>query len=172
MKNYYNENPDKFKLEGNVIKGLFLKIPVTSPQVENFKKWYKSTSTASLENIEKQSLQNVVTYDYFYDKWVNFADIMSQIPYSISSSDEFLKKNSSIEVSDSTYVYLLNIKEYVSSGSVAPFDYIKPQVKEVLINQKKTAYIKQFEEDLYNTAVKDDKIKFYYKKGSASKLSK
>lgn len=164
LKKFYDENTDKFKLESNIIKGLFLKIPASSPQLDNFRSWYKSTSTSSLENIEKNALQNVITYDYFYDKWIDLSDIMSQIPYKMLSSESFLKENKNLEVNDSTNVYLLNIKEYILAGSVAPFEYVKSQAAELLVNQNKAVYMKQFEEDLYNDAIKDNKIKLYYKK--------
>ncbi len=62
--------------------------------------------------------------------------------------------------------YLLNIKEYGLTGSVAPFEYAKPQVREVLMNQKRAAYLKEFKNDLYQKAVKDNKIEYYYKKDS------
>lgn len=172
LKTYYDEHSDKFKLESNIIKGLFLKIPVNSPLLDNFRKWYKSTSQASLEGIEKNAVQNAVIYDYFYDKWVNFDDVMSKIPYTVNNSEQFLKTNSNLEVNDSTYVYLLNIKEYGLIGSVAPFEYAKPQVREVLMNQNRATYLKEFKDDLYQKAIKDNKINYYYKKDSKNTESK
>lgn len=172
LKEYYEANSDKFKLESNIIKGLFLKIPANSPQLDNFRKWYKSTSQASLEGIEKNSLKNAIIYDYFYDKWVNLDDIMSKIPYTVDNSEQFLRTNNTLEVQDSTNVYLLNIKEYKLIGSVAPLEYAKSQVMEVVLNQKRAAYLKQIEDDLYKKAINDKKIKYYYKKDSKNIDSK
>ena len=36
-------------------------------------------SEASLEKIEKYSVQNATIYDYFYDKWVDFDEVMDEI---------------------------------------------------------------------------------------------
>ncbi|WP_279172063.1 peptidyl-prolyl cis-trans isomerase, partial [Parabacteroides goldsteinii] len=74
--NYYEENQKKFTLDKALIKGLFLKIPVDAPGLSEVKGWYKSTSEASLEKIEKYSVQNATIYDYFYDKWVDFDEVM------------------------------------------------------------------------------------------------
>ena len=163
IEEYYQNNPDKFDLESNIVKGLFLKLPLNAPQLDELKKWYKQTNDKSIENIEKHSLQSAVIYDYFYDKWVDFDGVMNNIPYIVTDSKQFLQNNKSFETQDSSYVYLLNIKEYALVGSKAPFEYAKGQVLDILLNQKKEAFIKKFEDDLYNTAVKNNQIKYYNK---------
>ena len=157
---YYEENQNKFILDKALIKGLFLKVPVDAPGLSDVKKWYKSTSEASLESIEKYSLQNATIYDYFYDKWVDFDQVMDNIPIHLTNGNAFLKANKHIEVSDSLYCYLLNIKEYLPKGEVAPYEYASPQIIEMLINLRKIDFLKKFEEDLYNDAVRNGDVKF------------
>ena len=53
MLSYYEENQKKFVLDKALVKGLFLKIPVDAPGLVDVKGWYRSTSDASLEKIEK-----------------------------------------------------------------------------------------------------------------------
>lgn len=158
---YYEQNQKKFILDKSLIKGLFLKIPVDAPGLADVKGWYKSSSEASLEKIEKYSVQNAAIYDYFYDKWVDFDEVMDNIPVHASNPNEFLKTHKFVEVSDSTYCYLLNIKEYLTVGSVAPYDYATPQIVEMLTNQRKVEYLKKFEEELYNDAIKSGDVKLY-----------
>jgi len=163
LQSFYEKNKDKFKLKDNLIKGLFLKVPVTSKELDNFLKWYKQSTDDAVENIEKNTLKNAIGYEYFYDKWVNLNEISENMPLSISSGDDFLKTNKNVEVRDSSFVYLLNIKEYKLTGSEAPYDYIKNQLIEIYTEQRKADYLKQLQEDLYNKAVSDDEIKFYDK---------
>ena len=77
---YYDANKDKFILNKNLVKGLFLKIPADAPNMSDVKGWYKSGSVSALEKIEKYSVQNAVIYEYFYDKWVDFDEIMDNVP--------------------------------------------------------------------------------------------
>ena len=144
-----------------LVKGLFLKIPVDAPGLSDVKGWYRSTSEASLEKIEKYSVQNASIYDYFYDKWVDFDQVMDNIPVHVSNANDFLKANKFVEVSDSTYCYLLNIKEYLPVGSVAPYDYASAQIVEMLTNRRKVEFLKKFEEELYNDAVRSGDVEFY-----------
>lgn len=157
---YYEQNQKKFVLDKALIKGLFLKIPLDAPGLTNVKEWAKSTSEASLEKIEKYSVQNASIYDYFYDKWVDFDQVMDNIPVHVASPNEYLKVNKFVEASDSTYCYLLNIKEYLPVGSVAPYDYAGPQIIEMLTNLRKVEFLKKFEDELYNDAIRSGDVKF------------
>jgi hypothetical protein len=158
--NYYEENQRKFLLDKGLIKGLFLKIPIDAPGLSDVKTWYKSSSIESLEKIEKYSVQNAIYYDYFYDRWVDFDDVMANIPIHVANTNSFLRENKTMELSDSSYCYLLNIKEYLPVGSVAPYEYAEPQVIEMLINQRKMEFLRNFEEELYQNAVRSRDVVF------------
>lgn len=161
--NYYEENQQKFVLDKSLIKGLFLKIPVDAPGLSDVKGWYKSTSESALEKIEKYSVQNATIYEYFYDKWVDFDEVMDNIPVHIANSNDFLKGNKFVEAADSSFCYLLNIKEYLPVGSVAPYDYANSQIVDMLVNQRKVEFLKNFEDELYNDAIKSRNVQFYEK---------
>lgn len=159
--NYYEENQSKFKLDRGLLKGLFLKIPLDAPALNDVKTWYKSGTEESLEKIEKYSIQNAAIYDYFYDRWVAFDEVIGNIPIRITDANNFLRNNKNIEVSDSSFCYLLNISEYILSGSVAPYDYAGPLIIELLINRRKMEFLKNFEIELYNDAIKSGDVVFF-----------
>ena len=158
---YYGKNKELFKLETPLIKGLFIKVPLTAPQLNNVRRWYKSEKQDAVESLEKYSLQNAVKYEYFYDKWVDFDEVMDNIPIHVSNPNAFLKANKYVEVADSSYCYLLNIKEYLPSGSVEPYDYASPHVTEMLVNQRKVEFLKKFEDELYNDAIRSGDVEFH-----------
>ena len=160
---YYDTNKEKFVLDKNLIKGLFLKVPADAPNLSEVKTWYKSGNVASLEKIEKYSIQNAAIYEYFFDKWVDFDEIRNNIPNQISNPESFLRTNKTLEVTDSSYCYLLNIRQVLLKGQVEPFEYAEPRIREILINQRKLDFIKEFEEELYNDALDGGDVIFYNK---------
>ncbi|MEA4810509.1 peptidyl-prolyl cis-trans isomerase [Macellibacteroides fermentans] len=160
---YYDTNKAKFVLDKNLIKGLFLKVPADAPNLSEVKTWYKSGNVASLEKIEKYSIQNAAIYEYFFDKWVDFDEIRNNIPNQISNPESFLRTNKTLEVTDSSYCYLLNIRQVLLKGQVEPFEYAEPRIREILINQRKLDFIKEFEEELYNDALDGGDVIFYNK---------
>lgn len=158
---FFEENQERLTLDYAIIKGLFLKIPVDAPGINDVKKWYKSNSVESLEKIEKYSIQNASIYEYFYDRWMDFNEVMENIPMAITDANSFLEKNRSVEVSDSTYCYLLNIQEHIPAGSVPPYEYAEARILEMLINQKRKEFIENFENELYTDAIKRGEVKFF-----------
>ncbi|MDL2215140.1 peptidyl-prolyl cis-trans isomerase [Dysgonomonas sp. OttesenSCG-928-M03] len=161
LKDYYDKNPDSFKLGSSLIKGLFLKVPRSSSELNNLRQWYKQNTEKAKESIEKASIQNTVIYDYFYDKWISIDDVLSNMPIPINDVNQFVKSNKNFEAQDSSYVYLLHIEEYALAGTNAPFVFAKPQITDILINKNRESFLKRIEEDLYDKAVKEEDIKYY-----------
>jgi hypothetical protein len=157
---YYKNNKDKFKLDRPLIKGLFLKIPIDAPQIDNIRSWYKSMTPASISNIEKYSVQNAASYDYFIDKWVDFNELMTNWPVNYKNDQQIVKTSRLIEQKDNNYYYFLNITDYLLPGDDAPFEYAESTIKEILINQKKIEFLRKTEEDLYNKALNSGQVKF------------
>lgn len=160
---FYEDNQKKFILDKSLIKGLFLKIPKDAPGLDDVKMWYKSTNEASLEKIEKYSVQNATIYEYFYDKWVDLDEVMDNIPVHVANPVAFLKSKKFVEVADSSYCYFLNIKEYLPAGSVEPYDYASPHILEMLLNQRKVEFLRNFEDELYNDAIRGGDVTFHSK---------
>lgn len=158
---FFNKNKNKFALSESIIQGLYLKIPKTSPQLENFKKWYKQGTDAAVESIEKNALQNAIGYELFFDKWVALSDVMDNIPSVPGNSEDFLKKNKELARQDSTFMYLLYIKEYKLKGTEAPYEYIKDDLRNVYNEAKREEFLKELDTDLYNKALENEQIKYY-----------
>jgi len=161
MRKYFEENSDKFKLDQALVKGLFLKVPSDAPQLNEVREWYKSSSPAVMEKLEKYTVGNAVKYDSFFDNWVMFSELMDNLPTHYDDPDAVLRSNKNIELQDSSYRYFLSIKEYLLQGDLAPFEYAKSVVKEVLINQRKMSFLRQVEDDLYKKAIDKGQVKFY-----------
>jgi hypothetical protein len=49
----------------------------------------------------------------------------------------------------------------LSTGDIIPFEYVKPIVQEMLVNQRKIDFQKQTENDIYQRALNRGDVKFY-----------
>ena len=161
VKNYYRTHLDKFILKVPIIKGLFVKVAETSPEIKNLKKWYRNRDHGSIENIEKYSLHNIINYEYFYDRWISFDEVLSAIPYSISDANRFLQTHKYLEINNDGYWYLLNIRDYLPAGANMPLDFARTQIEEILLNQKRMDILHQMNNELYQEALENRKIKYY-----------
>ena len=160
-RSFYEENKKMFVLDKTIIRGLFLKIPIDAPGLADVKKWYRSNAVESLEKIEKYSVQNASVYDYFYDRWVDFDEVRSNFPIGRLNANVFLNTNKFVEVSDSSFCYLLNIQDYVLRGNIAPYEYAESRILNILTSQRKREFLKDFENELYIDAVRSGDVKFF-----------
>ena len=163
-KNFYEEFKTHLTLEDNLIKGMLLIVPVGAPQMEAVKEWVRKGDTKSLEKIEKYSLQNAISYDYFMNKWTPFTEITKKAPFVTENTSGFVLNTRFAEVSDSINSYLLHISKAIAAGDTEPYDYAKERITTTLLNRKKSDFIITFEKNVYNDALKKGNIKFYKKK--------
>ncbi len=159
---YYNANKELFKLDRPLVKGLFIKVPVTAPQLNDVRKWYKSQSQDAVDKLEKYRIQNAVKYEYFYDRWVPITAILDMIPLKVDSAEAYINKNRQVELKDSAYYYFLNVSEYRGKGEEKPYEYAHKDITDMLVNLKQVDFIKQVKDDLYRQAIKKNKIKYNY----------
>ena len=162
--NYYKDNKEKFKLDQYLIKGVFLKVPVEAPDVEAIRDNYKSASSpASREKLEKYSARTGATFDYFVDKWISFDEVKNIWPAANRSTLVLRNGQNSFEQQDEVFHYFLNVTEFLSPDDFAPFEYVKPVVQEMVVNQQKKDFLKQTENDIYQRAINKGDVKLFYK---------
>lgn len=161
LTDYYTKNQELFKVERPLMKGLFIKVPLTAPQLGNVRRWYKTENREAVEHLEKYSLQNAVKYEYFYDKWVPIADVLDLMPLKAADTEEYLNKNRHVELKDTAFYYFLNVSDLRRVGEQEPFEFARAQVKDMLLNMKQVEFMKQVKNDLYQRAEKKNEIKYY-----------
>ena len=150
IKEYYNNNSEKFQLKENLVKGLYLKLPKTAPKMEELKRLIANQTPENLQEIEKYSYQYAVNYEYFGNNWVALSDLMNKIPFNESASNILHRKLTTVE--DEEFMYMLAINDFKEIGSIEPYDFAKDKVKIILMNINKNTYLTNFEEELYKKA--------------------
>jgi len=159
---YYNNNENLFIVDQPLIKGLFIKVPVTAKDINDIRNRYKRNTPENIEILEKYSLNNAVSYDYFYDKWILASDILDKIPLKIEDINIFLDENRQVEVSDDKYYYFLNIEELLEKGKKKPFEFVEKEIRSLLINMKQISFIQDVKNELYDKAINSEKVIYYY----------
>ncbi len=156
---YFEEHQTLFKAERPLLKGLFIKVPLSAPQLAQLRRWYKDTARVAVENLEKYGLQHAVKYEYFYDKWVSIAEILDWVPYDEEELTDYLTKRQYLELKDTTFYYFLNVTDFRPVGAQEPFEFAQSQVKDILLNMRRMDYIEQVKNELYEEALEENKIK-------------
>ncbi|KAA6349626.1 hypothetical protein EZS27_002954 [termite gut metagenome] len=161
---FYDQNTNLFLLDFSLVKGLFIKVPITAPQLNDVRQWYKTETYEAVEKLEKYSFLNAVNYLYFYDKWMPVSEIIGYIPFTISDQEAYIKEKRQIEWLDNKFCYFLNVSEFCDKGEIKPYEFAKAEIKELLINEQQVDFMEGIKKDLYHQAEQRNQIIYNYQK--------
>lgn len=161
LKRYYEAHKEFFVLEESVVKGLFIKVPRTSPEVKDLKAWYKDNSEETLEKLEKYAFRHAVIYENFYDLWVPVSELEGKLIVNLAELSSDFEKQRNIEAEDDEYCYLLHIEEYILKGEATPYDLARYEIVDLLSNAHRVEFMRKAKDDLYSKSLERGRIKYY-----------
>lgn len=158
---YYEENTKNFLLNQDVIKGTFIKVPLSPPNLEQLRRWSWSNREEDLIQIEKYCITYAEKFSDFSDTWVNFSSIKVQLPMKISDPSRYLQSYRNIETSDSLFRYLVHITDYLIEGEVAPVEMVTKDITTIILNKRKIEFIRELEHRVYSDGVTRNQFEIY-----------
>ena len=158
---YYEANLSDFKLTKNIVKAIFLKIPNEFANPVQLKSWCSNPSEEDIIELRDLCIQYAKSYDIITDHWVNFELVSKNIPQQIDDPERFLKQNSIIELNDDDYYYLVSIQDYKLKNELAPAEFVKTNIKNLILNRRKIEFLKEIENNVYTEGIRKNKFKIY-----------
>jgi hypothetical protein len=161
MENYYSTNEKSFLLNSNIVKALFIKLPVETPDLDKVRRLARSNDQGDLQQLESLCYQFAEKFDDFNEKWIPMSRLSVELQEDIDNEESFLRRNTFFETTDSASVYLLSIRDYRLRTTLAPFEYIKDDIKRIIWNTRRFEFIQSLENGIYNDALKKNSFKIY-----------
>lgn len=164
IEKYYNEHPNDFQLRDNIVKVVYVKVDKKAPNVPKLKSWVKSEKPTDREELDKYCRQYATNYYLDDNSWLFFDDLLKEVPIPTYNRELFLQNNRFVEVADSTHLYFLNIKGFMTRNSQSPLSFEKENIRNIIINKRKLELVDKMHDDLYKEAVNNNSIKIYPRK--------
>jgi hypothetical protein len=161
LENYYAQNEKAFVLTSNIVKALFIKVPVETPSLDKIRSLSRSNTQKDLQQLESLCYQFAEKFDDFNEEWVTMDRLSAELHEDIVNQEDFLKRNTFYETSDSSSIYLITIRDYRLISSLAPYEYVKNDIKRIIWNARRIELMRSLEEGLYNEAIKENRFKIY-----------
>ena len=161
INSYYEENSKNFMLSENVIKGTFIKVPLSAPNLDQLSRWSWSNREQDLDQMEKYCITYAEKYNDFNDTWIDFLSIKEQLPVRISDPVRYLNSYRNINTSDSMFRYLVHISDYLTEGEVAPVELVSEDITNIILNKRKIEFIKNLEHRVYTDGVNRNQFEIY-----------
>jgi len=153
IQHYYQTNQENFKLRHNIVRGKFVVIPKSAPNIISLKGLI--TSKREEDAIALQAYCTEFAKDYSLNEsiWLKWDDIVTKTPFSkVPDKTRLLKKTSFTEVQDETYRYYIKIEAYKITNDIAPLELVKNQITDVILYKRKVELVNQIKEDILQQA--------------------
>lgn len=155
---FYQKNQESFKLNETLIKLKYIHVDPNNRKRYQIKKLFVSDDLDD----KTELLTDYNGYDDYYLKdsvWISLKDVYFQKPeFPILSSWDLKSTNKLIEKTEADKsVYYIYIQDILDSGDIAPLAYVKPTIKNILLQKNKLKFFNQMEQILIDDAVKQNK---------------
>ena len=158
---YYEENINNFILGQDVIKGTYIKVPLSSPRLAELRTWSHNNGEDDLDQMEKYCISYAEKYSDFNDTWIYFSSIKPQLPMTISQPSRYLRYNRNLETTDDLYRYFLHISEHLPEGEAAPLEMVYDDITSIILNKRKIEFYQDLEQRIYSDGVTRNQFEFY-----------
>jgi hypothetical protein len=158
---FYTENSASFKLKNNIVKAIFIKTPNELANPEQLRQLCSNDSEEGILELRDFCVRYAKNYDILTDRWVDFEVIANKIPQSIDQPERFLRNNDIMEFNDSTYYYFINIQDYKLKNEQAPLEYVRDNIKNLILNRRKIEFLKQIENNVYSEGIRKNNFKIF-----------
>jgi len=159
IRDFYERHKAQMIARENMIKGFFLIVPIDAPRIAEVRDWVAIADEESIENLDRYSLQNAASYDFFMNTWTPLAAITRRTPFEIENPTQFLASNQMAEISDSTHHYFLRISSFFTVGQMEPYDFARENIINLLSAKGNIDFISEVENQLFNRAVANGTVR-------------
>jgi hypothetical protein len=162
LRKYYEGNKENFKTNGTIVQLRYLhlakdhpKIAVIKSNFVNFKK-----SDPAFWRTYQLQFKNSALND---SVWVSVNEVYRRLPFiNPENGNQYISVGMSFEKSDSlNNLYLVKIKKVINKNQISPFEYLKPTLRQVILNKRKLELIKKFEKEITDDAIKNKDYEVY-----------
>ena len=158
---YYDKNLNKFKLNEDLIKFRFVKIPLDNINLNKIRNGLIRYTSFDMELIDSLSFQ-LASYNLNDSLWITKRDFFNQVDFvNYENQKKYVKKGQLISKRDSMYVNLLFIDDILQANSLAPRSYLTDRIKSTIYNNRKILLIKELNKEIINDAIKSKKYELY-----------
>ncbi|HEY3403054.1 MAG TPA: peptidyl-prolyl cis-trans isomerase [Ohtaekwangia sp.] len=159
---YYKANIDNFILKQNIVQATFIKVPENAPRIGKIKELIFANREKEDKELKSYCLSFSAAYHISDSSWIVFDELVRNSPLAeIPNKIQFLKSNPYYETSAEGYLYFLKVDQYRISDNVSPLEFVKEDIRNIILNKRKVELALQLEEEVYKEAESDKEFEIY-----------
>ncbi|MBT3281885.1 MAG: hypothetical protein HN988_04285 [Cryomorphaceae bacterium] len=158
---FYNLNSNNFKLNENLLKFRYVKVPNDNINLSRIKRYIVRVNDDDRLFLDSLNFQfaDLKLNDSI---WYTERDVITSIEFiNRQNKSNYLIKNKLFTIEDSQYVNFFIVKDILKSGNIPPISYLYERIKSAIINQRKLQLLQSLNKEILNDALKSRKYEIF-----------
>lgn len=158
---FYNLNSNNFKLNENLLKFRYVKVPNDNINLTRIKRYIVRVNDDDRLFLDSLNFQfaDLKLNDSI---WYTERDVITSIEFiNRQNKSNYLIKNKLFTIEDSQYVNFFIVKDILKSGNIPPISYLYERIKSAIINQRKLQLLQSLNKEILNDALKSRKYEIF-----------
>jgi hypothetical protein len=161
IEEYYAKNKQYFKNASELVKLRYINLVKENPKFAKIKSKFSSFTKNDRKELEQLAVQ-FKSYAFNDSIWVDINQVYEKIPFiNIENKQKYISSGINFQYPDSTTVWLVKVNKVLPKDSPTPLEFLKPTIKQIIINNRKLELINTLEKEITNDAIKDNKYEIY-----------
>lgn len=162
IQDYYNSRQDNFILKQNIVQGTYIKVPKEAPRTKRIKDLMYSRKDKDVAELRSYCLSFSAAYHLADSSWIEFDKLVVNSPLAeIPNKVQFLRSHNYYETTDAEFLYFLKIDAYKMSDNVSPLEFVKQDIKNIILNKRKVELARKLEDEVYENAANRNDFEIY-----------
>ncbi|PHR10666.1 MAG: peptidylprolyl isomerase [Aequorivita sp.] len=157
---YYETNKDNFKLKDFLVKLRYVQLPVNYDGLSAVREKLNRYNEKDRKSLNSQDYQ-FISSNFNDSVWVKKEVLTQALPIIRGANEQVLKKSNFAQLQDSLGVYLMKIENVLNPNDTAPLSYVKPTLRQIILNKRKLELIKKLETDITKDAIETNNFEIY-----------
>ncbi|RAV30607.1 peptidyl-prolyl cis-trans isomerase [Sinomicrobium soli] len=158
---FYGMRKDNFRLNEELWQFRYIELSPDFGKLDDVREKFERFEPEDRESLEEMAIQ-FKSYSLEDTIWAKKTQILRKIPVlALEEHENKIKKSHFIELEDSLGVYLVYINDILERNDTAPISYVKPTIKQILLNKKKLDFVRNTEREIVEEALSKKKFEIY-----------
>jgi hypothetical protein len=158
---YYEANKQFFKNPNELVKLRYINLVKENPKFDKIRAKFNSFTPKDKNELAEMAIQ-FKSYAFNDSIWVDINQVYEKLPFINSDNkSKYVSNGMSYQFPDSTTVWMVKIKQVLPKDSPTPLQFLRPTIKQVIINKRKVELLQTIENEITNDAFKNNKYEIY-----------
>ncbi|WP_320814460.1 hypothetical protein [Flavobacterium sp.] len=161
INSYYDSNKQYFKNSSELIKLRYINLVKENQKFDKIRTKFSSFTKKDKKDLQELAIQ-FKSYAFNDSMWVDINQVYEKLPFiNVNNKDKYIVSGIDFQYPDSTTVWLVKVNNVLSKNEATPLQFLKPTIKQVIINKRKLELVKTIEKEITNDAIKNNKYEIY-----------